>query len=325
MTSTPVDPLGSESLASPASSRRRLPWPWIGGAAVLGLGALLLTRGEAPLAKVDSVSIGQPEFAHRLELAAGPQVLQQMVNEEMDLALARKAGVYPTDAEVQAKLDEAKKQPDFAKQLEQSRQTEADLRRGILVKLAQQNVVTKGVEVTDAEVKEFYDKNASANTPNARYYTPDAVQVAAIVLPNKALADAAYADLASGATFAAVAQSRTVGPNPDKGGLLPPFVKGKTDTKPLGALADVIWKMKVGDQTSPQPAAGRWWIVRCVGRSQEGTVPFVKVKDEYAQLAKLDKGLKANGAAIQSQLDELKASSPLQVLRPEYKDLIKVK
>ncbi len=291
-------------------------------AVALVSGFVWASRRSDDVATVDLLPVSNEEFQHRLELVAGPKVLQQIVNEDMDLGFAKKLGVYPSDVDVQKQLDSMKKQPDFGEQLKKSRETEKDLRREITVKLAQQAVITKGVTISDAEVKAYYDLNVSPDNPKARFHTPEAVQVAVIVTPVEDDSKTAFHQLARGAAFADVAKAYSRDPSANNGGLLPAIAKGKLDARKFPGLEQILFDMKVGDQIDPRKINGLWWIIRCVGRTHEQTVPFDKVRDECLLGAKLDKGLRTNGRTIQQELQDYKSTNPVQISRPEYKSLV---
>ena len=190
-----------------------------------------------------------------------------MVAEEMQLQFAQKQGVLPSDADVDAKLAQAKAQPNFAANLAASRQTEDDLRHSLRVNMAQAAVLTKGVTVTDADVKAFYDKNTDKKNPTSRYYTPDAVQVAVIVTPTQQSANQAVLDLAGGMSFAQAAQKYSKDSSASNGGLLPAILRGRSNLSKIPGLEPQLFNMQVGQQLSAVKIANAYWIIRCVGRA----------------------------------------------------------
>ena len=270
----------------------------------------LVQAAHGTVATVNGTPIKDRDFYHRLELAAGPQVLQQMVAEEMQVQFAQKQGVLPSSADVQAKMDQAKLQPNFAASLAASHQTEDDLRRSLLVNMAQAAVLTKGVTVTDADVKAFYDKNTDKKNPTSRYYTPDAVQVAVIVTPTQQSANQAVLDLAGGMSFAQAAQKYSKDSSASNGGLLPAILRGRSNLSKIPGLEPQLFNMQVGQQLSAVKIANAYWIIRCVGRAPESTQPFDKVKDEARLGAMLEKGLPSTAPRCRRRSPSSSATRP---------------
>ena len=287
---------------------------------LLGILAIQLFHwSHRVVATVNGAPIQERDFYHRLELAAGPQVLQQMVNEEMALQFAQKQGVLPSDADVEAKLAVARAQPNFAQNLASSRQTEDDLRHSLRVSMAQTAVLTKGVTATEADARAFYNKNIDKNNPTSRYYTPDAVQVAVIVTATPQAANQAVLDLAGGMSFAQAAQKYSKDASASNGGLLPPVVKGRSNLSKIAGLEDQLFKMQVGQQLSAVKIANAWWIIRCVGTAPATTQPYDKVKDEALLGAQLEKGLPVNGQTMQTGFAQFQRDSKITPVWPQYK------
>jgi len=292
------------------------------GAAGLALGYLWRgKKDDPPIAVVNGVKIDYMQFAHRCIVAAGPKTLNDMVNEELTVDLARNLGVLPTDAQVQARYDQAAQKPDFAKQLYAAGRTPADYRRQVYVELCQQGFLTRGVTVTDADVRAFYQANTNPKDPQARYYQPDTVQIEVIVTTNPADHSAALAALASGQSFAAVAQQYSKDPSAANGGVLSPIRKGSLGPKaPPGFEADVF-RLQVGQQIDNFPAGKTTWIIRCIGRKPGFLVPFDQVKEECRDGAAIAKGLQTNGATLQAEKAAITKSATITVFWPSQRDV----
>ena len=328
---TPKDPARSKTLEF---SRRRLilarvpPFLLMPVIFLLGLGAgaaaiLMVQYAHGVVATVNGVPIRDGAFYHRLEVAAGPQVLQQMVNEEMQIQFAQKEGVLPTAADVEAKLDVARRQPNFAQTLASSRQTEDDLRHSLLANMAQAAVMTKGVTVTDADVQAFYKKNVDKTNVQSRYYTPEATQIAVIVTATPQAANQALADLSAGMPFAQAAAKYSQDPSAAHAGLLPPILRGRSNFGKVPRLEDLLFGMQVGQQRNLVQIGKTWWIIRCVGHRPEITQPFDTVKDEARLGAMLAKGIRAKGTSMQAAFADFQKTSDIKPIWPQYKPAAK--
>lgn len=292
---------------------------------VLGAGAATLwfRRAEnAPVVIINGETITTPAFHHKLEIAAGTSVFTQMVDERLQAQLAARDKVSPTDAEVQAKFDEATKQNGFLDQMKKANQTPEDVKSNIRTNLTQQALVTKGVTVSEQEIQNFYAFNTDPRNVQARYYRPDTVRIAAIITDRPDDIKTALHELASGTAFTQVAAKYSKDQSRANGGLLPPIRKGQTSEKDLPGLEKTIFAMKVGQQVDTFKSANKFWIIRCVARDEELKIPFEKVKEECRLGALITKGTELNGKALQAKYAEFRKEAKIDILRVEYKDAL---
>ena len=292
---------------------------------LLGAGAATLWehRAEnAPVVIINGEAITTPAFHHKLEIAAGTNVFTQMVDERLQAQMAARDKVAPTDAEVQAKFDEVTKQSGFLDQMKKTNQTAEDVKSNIRANLTQQALVTKGLTVSDDEVQKFYAFNTDPRNPQARYYRPETVRIAAIITDKPEDIKTALHDLASGVAFTQVAARYSKDQSRANGGVLPPIRKGQTDEKKLPGLEKTIFALKVGQQVDTFKSANMFWIIRCVARDDELKVPFEKVKEECRLGALLAKGTELNGKDLQAKYAEFRKEAKIDILRPEYKDAL---
>lgn len=272
---------------------------------------------EAVVVKVNGVPITQAQFTHRLEVAAGANVLNQMIAEEVQLQFAKKLDAYPTDAEVETKLQEARKDPDFARNLAVTHQTEDDIRHNLRVRLAQTSPLTKGVTVSDAEVRAYYEANTDKTNPKARYYVPEAVTIAIIVTPQEAQAKQALGELAHGKPFEEVVRMFSKDRSAANGGVLSPIRRGQTN-RAFSSLEEKLFALKPGDQIGPLKVGENWWIVRCMQHVPETTMPFEQVREACQQAALLEKGEKRNGEKMGAAFDLFRQGAKIEALSKEY-------
>ena len=86
----------------------------------------------------------------------GFQALDDMVRRQALLAVAKDEGVSPTDAQIKGELDyQSGKSPDFLKRLTSQGLTIDTIRDELRIQLAEENIVTKGITVGDAEVDRY--------------------------------------------------------------------------------------------------------------------------------------------------------------------------
>ena len=175
---------------------------------------------------------------------------------------AEDQGIEVTDAEVKKSFDEQKQQAfpkdaDYKKFLEDSGQTEADLLRGVRVKLisdAIRDKVTKGKDkVTDQQIEDYYNDN------KAQFAQPERRDLHIVLAKTRGKADDAKAALESGESFASVAkQYSTDDASKAQGGKLPAVTKGQQEK----AFDDAIFAARKGEISGPVKTQFGWYVFR---------------------------------------------------------------
>ena len=209
-----------------------------------------------------------PEEAEDLKF----QLLNEMINDQIFLELAAKQQLTATDAEVDVKFNEVKSQyteEAFQAQLKQQKMSaddmKAELRKSITLDKLVNKEITSKITVSDAEIKDFYEKNrASFNLPEAYHVAhilvtpvPEAGATNAKGDDAKTIDEARQKaqrllrDIQGGADFATVAHDYSEDAQSSPNG-------GDLDFQPLDALtqidpklAQAVQRLKVGETTSP--------------------------------------------------------------------------
>jgi peptidyl-prolyl cis-trans isomerase SurA len=200
------------------------------------------------------------------------QVLNQLINNQILLEMASTSNLNATDAEVDVKFNEFKSQyteEKFKDLLKDQKMTiddiRGELRKSITIEKLVNKEITSKISVTDAEIKNFYDKNKDS------FNLPESYHIAHILVtpvaepelhnlknddaktPEEAKAKAArlIKDIQGGKDFAVVAKESSEDPSSGPAG-------GDLNFQPLQAienidprLAQAVQKMKVGE-TYPQ-------------------------------------------------------------------------
>ncbi len=163
------------------------------------------------------------------------EVLRSLIDNEIMLQRAERAGLLATDADVEAKLAELRApytEEEFRKQLQARHMTEADLREQLRRDLSVQRLfnreITAHISVTDQEIRQYYEANRSMfhfpepqlhlaqilvtphPDPEVRNLRRDKAQNREEAL---AKIKAIYARLKQGEDFALVAQAYSEDPN----------------------------------------------------------------------------------------------------------------
>ena len=157
--------------------------------------------------KRDFPKAGTPEFQ-----TLKNQAVQFLVQREQFEQQAEELDVEVTDKQVAERLEQIKKQyfsgdtKKYEQQLKDQGLTDRQVRADIRAQIVSEEIfeqVTKDVKVSDADVKEYYEKNQE------QFSTPESREVRHILVKTKAKADELAAELESGASFAALAKQHS--------------------------------------------------------------------------------------------------------------------
>ncbi|MBL8066827.1 MAG: peptidyl-prolyl cis-trans isomerase [Armatimonadetes bacterium] len=188
--------------------------------ALFALAVAAHAQEDRPMLVVNGQSIMRSNYIKRMEVLPGVGkqygntvvtampgflTLQAMVNEMLTLQLAADQGVTPSEAQITEEIDfRTKENPDYVKAFTMLGFTMADLRYDVKVQLAEFNVITKGINIADAQVTRYYEDNKARFTKPKRY----ALRVIAVnSADSKKQVDAA---LSSGKKFADVAAEMSI-------------------------------------------------------------------------------------------------------------------
>ena len=315
--------------------------PWLIMAAVLIVGIVIGVVGmrqrykaQEVVASVNGDSITKSELFERLQAVAGQQTMRAMVGEKLTLQFAKKQGALPTEEQITARFNtELKKEPKLREKLAERGLSEAQFRESLMMATAQANVLSKGVTVTDAEARRFYDANVNKSNPNAVFYTPDSVQIAVIVTQTEARSRLANADLNKGIPWQTVVTNYSEDNSKKSAGVLPPTFRGRSRSSVIPGLENTLFKMKIGDRigplkirvpVAPNQIKDSWWIIRCLDKKRESTKPYDLVKDECKTNVGVQKAGKAKVMQTQIGFKEFQKNAKTQSFWPNYREAVKI-
>jgi foldase protein PrsA len=257
---------------------------------------------------VNKEGIDRDLFIRRLERAYGGTVLNGMVQEVLTLQYAEKNKLLPTEAEVNTELEARKKavkeeeKKDWQDYLKQRDETEEELKDEIRAYLASFNIATKGVKVTDKEVKQFYDNMVAARQPP--FYMYEQIHLFHIETASKETIDKAYDMLKKGASWATVAMQMSESSDKNSSGDMSwaivdedhraiGFVTQRAP-QPLRPFPPEIEKkilaIPVGRYSEPMPVklfggpTQTWQIFRVTERNDQKTASYKDAKEQAKRL-----------------------------------------
>jgi peptidyl-prolyl cis-trans isomerase C len=221
------------------------------------------------------------------------QVLDELVTYTLLKQEAKARNIVATDAEVDEQLkairDSAKTEEAFRKALADRDMTlerlKADAKTEISIQKMMKEQVATAAEATDAEVKEFYDKNPE------RFKRPDTVRASHILLrvdPNadeatkkqtRAKIDDLLKQAKGGGDFAALAKQNSEDGSAANGGDLGYFPKERM----VPAFADVAFALKPGEISDVVTTQFGVHIIKVTDRKPAGAVPLEEVSPRVKQ------------------------------------------
>jgi foldase protein PrsA len=154
--------------------------------------------GRKVVAVVNGEKITKEELRNETEKVAGRDVLANLIRKKIILQAAKKEGVYPKKEEIEKEIEFRKREsPTFLEDLQKQGISLEEYKNQIAEDLAEFNLLTKGIEVSDKEVEEAFKK-----------YKPllDRVRLKWIVNSSKEEIKKAKEKLSAGAFFETVAK-----------------------------------------------------------------------------------------------------------------------
>lgn len=295
---------------------------------------------EGPIAKVNGVTIPRAEFDEKYakmtkafttrnkEIPEGlarrykQSILKQLVEKQLLEQKIEKAGVKVEPAELEEELAEYKKmfrtEENFQRYLRSSSVTLDKIKDNIRHNLAVKKLLEKegSLEVTDADVKAYYDKN------KGRYEVKEQVRASHILFKVKSKADKeadakarkqaeeVYEEAKKkDADFAALAKKHSQGPTASRGGDLSYFTRGRM----VPEFEKVAFSMKPGEVSKPVRTQFGWHVIKVTDKKEGRQRPFDEVKESIQKLLRNKKTRKAKAELLKT----LKADAEIETFLPE--------
>jgi len=236
------------------------------------------------------------------------QALQDLITRELQYQDAVARGMKPDKKMVAALMkqirDGFESKKAYKKALEQAGITEDGLQqiteKGVLVKDVIAKTVTEPSQITDAELKSYYDKNI------AKFKQPESVSLRLISCSNETKAKEALSKIRAGEDFGNVAAQFSEDKYRIMGGNIGSIHRGRIYPE----IENAAFKLKIGEMSDIIKSEGMWAIIKVEGKQNEKQLTFEESKDKL----KKDLTKKRTEELKEKWMNDLRAKAKIEVI-----------
>ncbi|HET9029165.1 MAG TPA: peptidylprolyl isomerase [Candidatus Aquilonibacter sp.] len=281
-----------------------------------GLATVLLTASlaacggnDSAIATVNGQAISKAQFDSKLESSpAALGTLQQMVRNELIDQYAKNNNITVTDDEIAKKEDALKANfpnGQWDEMLKARGLTETDVHDLLRTQIILDKAVGGNIKITDAQVKEYFDKN------HAAFDKPEQVRAKHILVADLKTAQKVEADLKAGKDFAAEAKQYSMDPgSKDKGGELGFFRRGQM----VPAFDKAAFSLSVGQVSQPVKSPFGYHIIVVEEKQPGQKATLANTHDKIVELLRQQQ----EAPLIQPFLQDLQSKANIQVNDPRF-------
>jgi foldase protein PrsA len=261
------------------------------------------------VAIINDVPITTGDFYGEISDLVGRQVLSYIIDETLVRQSAKRSGIAVTQAEIDRELEIYREAAgeNFNAFLTQYGMTEADFRRTLEMSLLVFKVSTEDVQVSDADIAEYYESH------KADYTIPEKVRASHILVETEQDAEEIIELLAEGADFEGLARERSLDTySAEVGGDLGYFPRGAMVVE----FEQAAFSMAVGETSGIVESQFGYHILQVTDRAEAETVPLENVSEGIERLIMSEYALD-----FKELVAELRRDSTIVVFDPRFADL----
>ena len=253
----------------------------VAGLATVLLAATSLTAcaSGGSVATVNGTPISKAEFDNKLESSpAALGTLQQMVREVLIEQYAKQNNITVTAADVTKREDDIKANfppGSWNEMLKARGLTEKDVHQALRDQAIIDAAVGKDIKVSDAQIKDYFDKN------HAAFDKPAEVRARHILVADLKTAQKVEADLKAGKHFSAEAEQYSIDPgSKDKGGELGWFRRGQM----VPAFDKAAFSLPIGKISEPVKSPFGYHIIEVQARQPGVKATLANTRDRIESM-----------------------------------------
>lgn len=300
--------------------------------------------GKKIAARVNKDTITEEEFTSRVQQVdalslgnsaqqggparAGDYALQSMITERLIMQLAADKKALPTDAQVTAYVEFAKKYPNIPGSMPRNPfRSDEEMRREARVDVALRGMALGPLNITPQELQKKYDEVKSRLVERERYH------LRIFESASNAKAEEALDSLKKGVSFETVALTKSEDPRSrERSGdigfvndlQLPPALLAAVRNLKPGEYTQKVVKAALPPTGQPavEGATPHFFLAQLVEKTPPRTAPMEEVRPLVETLVLQDKDPNA-GQRVADQVREYTARADIQVNLKQYEDLVK--
>ncbi len=262
------------------------------------------------------IPVGTDTIGKPVTVQAGYVALRNIIDRSLILEMAKKENLLPTKQQLDTEMARVKIKKDFSSTLQELGYTEDDYRDDLNVELCKFNLRTKGITVTEEEVKKFYTSKLKDIS------TPEAVKIQMIQCNTEDAAKAVMEALKT-VDFGQIARENSIHPSRDDDGIIADWM---TATSWPDAVWPQIWtslpNTPVGPITLDGPVSTDgsntpvkiYIVVKVLERRQRVEPSFESVKEDMTKMLMLSKSKRD----LDKDLAKMRISSKIKITMPRF-------
>jgi parvulin-like peptidyl-prolyl isomerase len=236
------------------------------------------------------------------------KAIDELIDRELRYQDAKAQGIKIEKEKIDAQLEKFKKrfksEQDYKAALEKEKvsedQVRARIEKELLAQAAYTRNVTEKAKISDADLKEYYEKNT------AKFKEPESVKLSIISTKDENKAKDILAKIKQGDNFSELAYNLSEDSYRVKSGDIGYIHRGRM----LPEIDEVAFKLKVGEVSDIIKAQDNYFIVKVEDRKPEHQMTFEETKD------RLRKDLESERAneLYQKWIESLRSKAKIEVL-----------
>lgn len=234
---------------------------------------------DEAVAVIGKKAITRQDWLNELEARYGKDTLRELINQQVIQEMAKKEKVKISDQEVEREfrmLQATNNSFSPNSKLDEKKWKE-QIRNNLLL----EELLTKDVNISDKEIKSFYDKNKQL------FDVPEAYHLAHIIVKTKKEADAAYNELKQGSSFSALAMERSIDEfSANEGGDIGYITEGDEQYSKL--YISTATKLKKGSYSKPFKVDNGYVLLKLEGKVSGKKYAYKDVKDQIRRQIALE-------------------------------------
>lgn len=279
--------------------------------------------------KINGEEVSRDQFCERLEatpmqtqsgpVPTGKYVMAEVISQTLLLQFAKEKGVSPTQEQMDKRLESYKKRAggSMDQLLAQLRASAADVNTRLMTEQAFINLVSRGITITDEQVKSAYQE--AIKDKNSPFRKPDSAEISGIFCKDKARADKAYKQLLAGKNFGTVAGQFSDNPGAKENKGVLGWISSDMQAVPK-PVRDIAFSIAVGKFSKPTKVDVDWMIIKVNKRETGKAEKLDDVRDLISDRLAMEAGAAKNN--VHAELQAFTEKADIQVKSDRYKEVI---